>query len=79
MGKKVFVIGSVEHADKLDQSEMTGASVIAKREQDKLMITNFECFPERAVAFKFQEMNGRVTIEFQLQNGEFLAIGDSKS
>jgi len=74
---KVFVIGKVAAKDTLHQSEVQNLSVIAERAGTKL-VTSFESYPERQVKFSFQESTGRVTLEFQLQADEFLAVGDKK-
>jgi len=76
MKKKVFIIGSLDHRDKLEESNIENPSIVAHREAGKL-ICDLECFPERSVSWRFNAQNGIVTIEFQLRNAEFLAIGDA--
>lgn len=71
---KIFIISSAD-SETLQTSEMKNVEIVATNENKKL-ITNSTCFPQNAVKFTFNEMNNRVTIEFQLKSGESLAIGD---
>lgn len=72
---KVFVIGKSANKDSLQNSEVQNISIIAERQGNQL-VAHYECYPDRKIKFTFQELNGRVCLEFQLAADEFLAIGD---
>jgi hypothetical protein len=72
---KTFVISRDKAS--LEDSNLTSVDILVERDGLKLY-TNYQVYPDRAVRIEFNPHNGIVKMEFQLQNGEFIALGDVK-
>lgn len=73
---KTFVISRDKEA--LNDSNLESTDILVERQGTNL-VTNYGVFPERAVRIEFNPLNGLVKLEFQLHNGEFLAIGTEET
>lgn len=74
---KIFIISDTDADTLKNKSEMKNVEIVARVENKKL-ITDSLCYPPNAIRFAFNPLNNRVSIEFQLTNGQSLAIGDKE-
>jgi hypothetical protein len=72
---KAFLIANLNDLEMLKGSDIKDLTVIAKRIENTLT-TDFFIFPDRGITVNFNPSNGRISLEFNLKNNEFLAIGD---
>ena len=73
---KVFIISDADATTLKEKSELTDVEIIASVIDKKLVLTNTETHPLKGIRFTFNEINNRVTMEFQLTSGQSLAIGN---
>jgi len=72
---KAFLIANLNDLEMLKGSDIKDLNIIAKRIEN-ILVTDFFIFPDKGITVNFNPSSGRVSLEFNLKNNEFLAIGD---